>query len=289
LTFTCNYPQIKIDPITHEAVWVPGDEKLLDDVKFTAYDGEHKVSLDPVDLKVVGQNGMNWPLILLIMVIVWVIIFLITNEIRNRHSVEEVFLVDNAGVLLVHLSQWESKAIDAKLVSGMLTAVQEFVKDSFRGANGEQNIAMDNGALGKLEYGDFKIVIERGAYSFLAAVISGNDNKRLRRKMKNAVDEFESRYSSVLADWDGDMARFDGAEKIVGSLLKSSKGIKIIQDEGTGEIPEEETVDSTENFDAELPHGDFGDIPSYYDESEGVDINEPEDTNQTEDDNQTER
>jgi hypothetical protein len=232
---------------------------------------------------------MNWPLIIIIMVVVWVIIFLITNEIRNRYTVEEVFLVDNAGVLLVHLSQWESKAIDAKLVSGMLTAVQEFVKDSFRGANGEQSIALDNGALGKLEYGDFKIVIERGVYSFLAAVISGNDNKRLRNKMKNAVEEFESKYSGVLADWDGDMARFDGAEKIVGTLLKSSKGIKVFQEEIPIDTPPEDAEVYPENLEAELPSGDFGDIPSYYEESDEVNIDEPEDTNKSGDDNHNEK
>lgn len=278
LTFTSNYPEIKIDPQTHEAIWVPGDKKELENVKFTASDGEHSVSLDPVNLRVVEQNPMNW-LLFIPLIIIFAALFVVYREMQYRYNVEEVFLVDNAGVLLVHLSQWESKAIDAKLVSGMLTAVQEFVKDSFRGSDGGPQIKMDEGALGKLEYGDFQIVIERGTYTFLSAVISGNDNKRLRKRMKDVVDEFETKYSKVLADWDGDMARFDGGERIVGRLLKNQAGVKMVTEskveETTEEIIQEEIIEDV----PELPSGDFGDIPSYYEENEGGEF-ENDSTNQ---------
>ncbi len=265
LTFKCNYPEIKIDPLTHEAIWVPEDKLELENVKFTVSDGEHSVSLDPVDLRVVAQEPFNW-LLLTPLILLFSILFIVYRELQLRYTIEEVFLVDNAGVLLVHLSQWESKAIDAKLVSGMLTAVQEFVKDSFRGADNGPQISMDEGALGKLEYGDFQIVIERGTYTFLSAVISGNDNKRLRNRMKEAIDEVETKYSNVLADWDGDMAHFDGAERIVGQLLKDHAGMKIVTEskvkETKEEIIEEEIVEDI----PELPSGDFGDVPSYYDD-----------------------
>jgi hypothetical protein len=264
LTFTSNHPEIKIDPLTHEATWVPGDKRQLDDVKFTASDGNHSVSLDPVNLRV--EEPFNW-LLLIPLIVIFAVIFVAYREMQYRYTIEEVFLVDNAGVLLVHLSQWESKAIDAKLVSGMLTAVQEFVKDSFRGSDNGPQIKMNEGALGKLEYGDFQIVLERGTYTFLSAVISGNDNKRLRKRMKDVIDEFETKYSSVLVDWDGDMARFDGAKRIVGQLLKNHAGMKMVTEtkveETNEEIIEEEIMEDM----PELPSGDFGDVPSYYDES----------------------
>jgi hypothetical protein len=265
LTFTSNYPEIAIDPLTHEALWVPNDKLELENVRFTASDGEHSVSLDPVDLRVVAQEPFNW-FLLTPLILLFAILFIAYRELHYRYTIEEVFLVDNAGVLLVHLSQWESKAIDAKLVSGMLTAVQEFVKDSFRGVDNESQIRMDEGTLGKLEYGDFQIVIERGSYTFLSAVISGNDNNRLRKRMKDTIDEFETKYSEVLANWDGDMAHFDGAERIVGQLLKNHAGMKMVTEskveETTEETIEEEIVEDI----PDLPSGDFGDVPSHYDE-----------------------
>jgi hypothetical protein len=274
VTFSCNYPEIKIDPITHEATWVPGDKKQLNGVRFTATDGEHSVSLEPVDLKVVEEGSLI--LYILIAIVIWIALILVYREIRYRYNIEEVFLVDNAGVLLVHMSRGESKTIDAKLVSGMLTAVQEFVKDSFRGANGTQDISIDEGALGKLEYGDFQIVLERGSYTFLSAVISGYDNKRLRNRMKNVIDKFESKYSHVLADWDGDMAKFQGAAKIVGSLFKNHEDMKVTTESAIEETVSENQEEMQEIDVTELPSGDFGDVPSYYEENSGGEFDEKE-------------
>jgi hypothetical protein len=266
LTFTCNYKEIKIDPMTHVAVWTPGDKKELKGVKFTASDGEHSISLDPVDLGVIEPEPFNW-LYIILAFIVGALIFGAYREIRYRYTIEEAFLVDNAGVLLVHISRGESKAIDAKLVSGMLTAVQEFVKDSFTGNDDFQNENMDEGALGKLEYGDFQIVIERGIHSFLSAVISGYDNKRLRKRMRDVVEDFEAKYSTVLEDWDGDMEKFEGAEKLVGRLIKgpsSSKGISKETECGT---ETGETMDYEGPPPEDLPEGNIHEVPPNYDEN----------------------
>ncbi len=269
LTFVCNNPEVQIDLITHEAIWVPEDNKKLENVIFTATDGEYSVSLDPVDLKVVQPivSPFNW-LYVILAVFFTALVFVAYREVRYRYRVEEVFLVNNAGMLLVHISRGEAKSIDALLVSGMLTAVQEFVRDSFRKEDESEDAEFEEGTLGKLEYGDFQIVIERGVHTFLSAVISGYDNKRLRRKMRDVINKFETTYLDVLEDWDGDMMKFEGSEAIVGKLIKKSPPTeKTIEEEIGPEnddiIDEEYDKDTTE----ELPSGDFSDIPSYHDES----------------------
>jgi hypothetical protein len=267
LTFECSNPDIIIDQLNHTATWVPRGKETLSNVVFSASDGEYTVSLEPIDLKVRTPEPFPW-LLMILPFILGLVVFAVYRELRYRYSVEEVFLVDNAGVLLVHLSRGESKAIDAKLVSGMLTAVQEFVRDSFRPNHDVDDARIVEGALGKLEYGDFKIVIERGQYTFLSAVISGYDNKRLRSRIRDVVDEFETKYSTVLADWDGDMASFEGAEKIVGTLLKTaSDNSAVAGEEQTQE--DEMSTDYVEDgmFEDELPSGDFADMPSYYEET----------------------
>ena len=96
---------------------------------FTATDGEYSVELNPIDLKVFKPGPpepFNW-LLLILPFILGLLVFAAYREIRYRYTIEEVFLVDNAGVLLVHLSRGESKAIDAKLVSGMLTADNDLI------------------------------------------------------------------------------------------------------------------------------------------------------------------
>ncbi len=223
LTYSCNKPDIIIDPVTHEARWIRDGKTSLEGMVFTASDGEDDVSMDPVNLTVVGT--FNWLWILLAGVFGAFGVFAY-RELRYRYRIEDVLLINNAGILLTHLSRESSKvAVDAELVSAMLTAVQEFVKDSFsRGELDSEIIKDKKKSLEKLEFGGFHLVMEPGEYTFLCAVISGYVNTRLRRKMRTVLDEFEGEYRDVLHDWDGVMERFEGVDVIIGKLIK--KGVK---------------------------------------------------------------
>jgi hypothetical protein len=94
---------------------------------------------------------------------------------------------------------------EKKQMGQMLSAVDDFVKDSFV-AEGEQ---VDEG-LDKLEYGDMQILIERGNYVFLAVVISGYEQDYLRKEMRRVIERIETRYADVISKWDGDMAGLMG-------------------------------------------------------------------------------
>ncbi|UCF08668.1 MAG: hypothetical protein JSW28_02980, partial [Thermoplasmata archaeon] len=65
LTFECNNEEIQIDQVNHTATWVPGNNKKLRDVVFSASDGEYSVSLEPVDLEVVTPEPFNWLFVIL--------------------------------------------------------------------------------------------------------------------------------------------------------------------------------------------------------------------------------
>jgi hypothetical protein len=231
LTFTCNKPDITIDSATHEARWERNEETSLEGLVFIANDGEASVSMDPVDLNVIKSvtvvevEPFNWLWILVAGIFGALGVFAY-RELRYRYRIEDVLLINNAGILLTHISRESSKvAVDAELVSAMLTAVQEFVKDSFsRGKLDTETIKDKKKSLEKLEFGGFHLVMEPGEYTFLCAVISGYVNNRLRRKMRTILGEFEGEYRDVLRDWDGVMERFEGVDAIIGKLIK--KGVK---------------------------------------------------------------
>jgi hypothetical protein len=83
-------------------------------------------------------------------------------------------------------------------------------------------------SLEKLEFAGHHLVMEQGKYSFICAVISGTINKRLRKKMRGVLEEFETKYGDVLSDWDGVIERFEGAEEILKKLIpKGEKPPKI--------------------------------------------------------------
>lgn len=227
LTFSSNKASIKIDPVTHEARWERDREESLDGLIFTASDGEDSVSTEPVNLKVVG--AFNWLWVVLAAVLGALVVFAYRG-LRYRYRIEEVLLVDHAGILLSHLSRGKSRvAVDAELVSGMLTAVQDFVKDSFlRGKVDEETLMDKKKSLEKLEFAGHHLVMEQGSYSFICAVISGTVNKRLRKKMRDVLGEFETEYKEILSDWDGVIERFEGVEEILKKLIpKGEKPPKI--------------------------------------------------------------
>ena len=114
------------------------------------------------------------------------------SEVVLLHSlvyrVEQVFLIHpESGLLLqhVHVDQQHSTAAEsveqqnASMVSSMLTAIQDFVRDSFR--------VDSKAALDTVEVGDVTVWIERGPHAVLAGVIRGTAPVSLRAVFREAL------------------------------------------------------------------------------------------------------
>ncbi len=133
---------------------------------------------------------------------------------RRRGTIEEAFLILQSGLLLCHLSRRMRVAQDKDhdVLGGMLTAIQNFVRDSFRyGENRELN---------KVEFGDYRILVERGKWVYLAIAISGNEFPGLRKEMKEMVTEIEKKYDLELEKFDGWMEPLLGTRDILARMLR---------------------------------------------------------------------
>jgi len=116
-------------------------------------------------------------------------------EPEATYLVEDVFLIHSDGRLIAHHSRKFREEIDEDIFSGMLTVVQDFVKDSFR--------ARTKTGMKRLDFGDSKILIERSPHTFLAAVVVGQEPKLLPLYMLQVLKEVEDRYGNVLEKWTG--------------------------------------------------------------------------------------
>ncbi len=137
--------------------------------------------------------------------------FLIVRTRRLRVEIEEAFLVYRDGVLISHLSRTLMREKDEDVLSGMLTAVQEFVREAFQ--YGQER------DLQQLDFGEYRILIERGTYVYLAVVYSGRESVALRKKVHGVIDLVEKQYGKVLAKWDGDMEEVLGASDLIRDSL----------------------------------------------------------------------
>jgi outer membrane protein OmpA-like peptidoglycan-associated protein len=115
--------------------------------------------------------------------------------------VEHVFLIHRkTGLLLEHVAAEEVTAQDPQLVSGMLTAIQDFVRDSFEGDQ------KGGGGIDTLRLGDLLLWCEEGPYAYLAAVIRGNPPEALHTELRETLTAIHEEMGGALEEFDGDNA-----------------------------------------------------------------------------------
>jgi len=133
------------------------------------------------------------------------------------YRVEQIFLIHReTGLVLQHVAVTSADVKDVDMVSGMLTAIQEFVRDSFD--------VKGNQVLQSLNVGEFTIWVEQGSQAALAAVIQGNPPEDLRRILEEALEKIEFEQSQILHSFDGDVAPFEASKYHLESCLVEVKG-----------------------------------------------------------------
>jgi OOP family OmpA-OmpF porin len=115
--------------------------------------------------------------------------------------VEQVFLIHrDTGILLHHVHGGADGLQDADMISGMLTAIRDFVRDSFRVAETE--------ALESLKVGDLSVWIEAGPHAVLATVIRGAAPANMRRSLETAIETVHLEFAHELESFEGDTSAF---------------------------------------------------------------------------------
>lgn len=129
---------------------------------------------------------------------------------KRMRIVEDIYLIYNDGRLITHFTR-RLDTVDNEVLSAMLTALQDFAKDSF------QNKAQ--GGLDEFKYGELHFIIERGRYVVLAVGVKGESNKGLKSAMRDAVRLVELECSNELSSWSGHMGELARTKPILQNKL----------------------------------------------------------------------
>jgi OOP family OmpA-OmpF porin len=117
------------------------------------------------------------------------------------YRVEQIFLIHRqTGLVLNHLVGENVASQDADMVSAMLTAIQDFVRDCFTGDH--------KGDLDAMEMGDYTILVEQSPYAYLACVVRGTPPVDFRRRMRTSLELIQVEYLEQLVDFNGDVSEF---------------------------------------------------------------------------------
>ena len=124
--------------------------------------------------------------------------------------IDEIFLMTPDGRLLKHYTRRLKPDQDDDILAGMLTAVQNFIKESFEEAGGK---------LKEIRFENYDIFISHSQNVVIAAVISTKKPEKLRAQMKLVTDDIEQHFGHKLRNWAGDKADLVGVDTIMKKLL----------------------------------------------------------------------
>jgi outer membrane protein OmpA-like peptidoglycan-associated protein len=139
-------------------------------------------------------------------------------EIVLMHSllyrVEQVFLIHReTGLVLNHVVAHSAPAQDADMVAGLLSAIQQFARDSFQSGKTEN--------LGNMTFDELQIRVASGPNAVIAAAIRGHAPETYNLAMQETLEEIQRLYSSALVNFKGDPGPFRAAESQIARLLET--------------------------------------------------------------------
>jgi OOP family OmpA-OmpF porin len=127
------------------------------------------------------------------------------------YRVEQIFFIHaETGLVLNHVYHEVAATRDADMVSGMLTAIQDFVRDCF--TSGESS-------LDSLQMGDFTILVERGTTAYLACAARGTVPLEFRERLRDTMAAMQIKYLDELNAFSGDTDKFASARRDLEDLL----------------------------------------------------------------------
>ena len=129
------------------------------------------------------------------------------------YRVEQVFLVHReTGLLLAQAHPPHLQVPDADLVSGMLTAIRDFVGDSF---SGEKEV----GGLRTFSVGELTVMVEQGPRAVLAAVVRGQAPASFMQRVQETIEGVHAQFASALTEFEGDTTAFEPVQPLLEDCL----------------------------------------------------------------------
>lgn len=131
------------------------------------------------------------------------------------YRVEQVFLIHKeTGLLLAHAHVASAAVQDADMVSGMLTAIQDFMRDAFE-AEGD--------GLRSTQYGDYNVWLESSRQITIAAFIRGTAPEDYRTMLREALERISIDQGAALHEFKGDAAPFEESRPVLEDCLREQR------------------------------------------------------------------
>jgi hypothetical protein len=129
---------------------------------------------------------------------------------EQKIAVDEVFVIYRDGRMITHSTRRLKPGMDDHVLGGMLVAIQDFVRESFKDITSFR--------LRRLEFGEKSVLVEKGDHVYLAVLLHGQTSRKIVLKMQKVVEEIELKFGPHLKDWDGDLEKMRGVAEPIKKL-----------------------------------------------------------------------
>lgn len=200
------------------------NEPLTTTVTLNVSDGRSQVS-QTFTVKVTetkdaqeSQSVIIYILLLIIALIILAVLVVFAVFYLGNASIDEVYLIYSDGRAILSLKGKNAKDMDEDIVSGMFTAIQDFINDTFADEGSDFNKT----GIKQLQFGGKNIMIERGKNIYLAVIARGRPGIGLKRKVAHLVKEIETDYPD-LENWNGRMSSVKYVDLYLKKIIKDGE------------------------------------------------------------------
>ncbi len=137
---------------------------------------------------------------------------------KKPFVIRDMMLIHNDGFLIGRHAGIQAGDIDEDILSGMLTAVLNFVEDSMSATMNE---------LKTFGFKEYQVLVSRGQKTFVAVVYEGDIPNGIDKPLAEFLQTIERVYRKKLLNWTGDIETdFAGVEVLIQGFVKehSKKG-----------------------------------------------------------------
>ncbi|MCB1233741.1 MAG: hypothetical protein KDM91_01560 [Verrucomicrobiae bacterium] len=138
------------------------------------------------------------------------------------YRVDEIYWMQrDTGLLLGHARREDPEAVrggGTDLVSGMLTAIRSFVRDSF-GPGNDAAAGGESGELSEFTFGEHEVTIAEGPSTLLAVVSKGGLPTAARDRFAEILERLSRKFRGELDRFAGDVTVFEPARPVLAEGL----------------------------------------------------------------------
>jgi hypothetical protein len=216
LNITTNSPYVYVDSMILFFDYPEGVSE--ENVTIRVCDGLSNTTRS-ITVAIVGNEPIDWVTENRLVVLILIISILVTIGsaiyilLRESILIEDIFLIHNNGMLLEHHTRRLKLTVDHDILSGMLTAILEFTKETF--TYGEE------GGLRKMDVGERSILLDRGHFVTLAVVVRGEEPEDMVDRMEELIEDVEEKYPEI-EHWDGKVGAYEDLPEMLGRFSKGT-------------------------------------------------------------------